>query len=67
MDNLRLAIINHIEDLKADLELEKMKILALQAEAEKLNNNRLISFHNGRRGIIQREINTLLGLLEETA
>lgn len=66
MDNLRLAIINHIEDLKADLELEKIKIQAFQAE-EKLNYNRLISFHNGRRGIIQREINTLLGLLKETA
>ena len=53
MDNLRLAIINHIEDLKAELEREKLLVMT--------------AFLIGRRDIIRREINTLLGLLEETA
>lgn len=62
MDNLRLAIINHIEDLKADLEQEK--IMALQSD--RLGYDSLVSYHDGRGDIIRREINTLLGLLEET-
>lgn len=63
MDNLRLAIISHIEDLKAELEQEK--IMALQSD--RLGYDSLVSYHDGRGAIIQREINTLLGLLEETA
>jgi len=63
MDNLRLAIINHIEDLKADLEREKL----LELQAEFRGYDKLISYRDGRRDIIRREINTLLGLLEETA
>ena len=61
MDNLRLAIINHIEDLKAESEQER--IMALRSE--RLGHD--VSYRNGRRDIIRREINTLLGLLEETA
>lgn len=64
MDNLRLAIINHIEDLKTELEQEK--ILTLQLEAL-LGYDSVMTYHDGKQDIIQREINTLLGLLEETA
>lgn len=63
MDNLRLAIINHIEDLKADLEREKL----LELQAELLGRDDLVSYRDGRRDTIRGEINTLLGLLEETA
>ena len=63
MDNLRLAIINHIEDLKADLEREKL----LELQAELLGRDDLVSYRDGRRDTIRREINTLLGLLKETA
>jgi hypothetical protein len=63
MDNLRLAIINHIEDLKADFEREKL----LELQAESLGHDCLVSYRDGRRDTIQKEINTLLGLLEETA
>lgn len=63
MDNLRLAIINHIEDLKADLEREKL----LELQAELLSRDDLVSYRDGRRDTIRGEINTLLGLLEETA
>lgn len=63
MDNLRLAIINHIEDLKADLEQEKL----LELQAELLGRDDLVSYRDGRRDTIRGEINTLLGLLEETA
>ena len=63
MDNLRLAIINHIEDLKANLEREKL----LELQAELLSRDDLVSYRDGRRDTIRGEINTLLGLLEETA
>lgn len=63
MDNLRLAIINHIEDLKANLEQEKL----LQLQAELLFRDDLVSYRDGKRDTIRGEINTLLGLLEETA
>lgn len=63
MDNLRLAIINHIEDLKADL--EQAKLLALQAQFQ--GADRHVSYHDGRRDAMRGEINILLGLLEETA
>ena len=63
MDNLRLAIINHIEDLKADLEREKL----LELQAELLGRDDLVSYRDGRRDTIRGEINTLLGFLEETA
>lgn len=59
MDNLRLAIINHIEDLKAELEQEEI--------IDRLGYDSLVSYHDGRRDTIRGEINTLLGLLEETA
>ena len=62
MDNLRLAIINHIEDLKADLEQEKL--LELQAEFRGYDN--LVSYCDGKRDTIRGEINTLLGILTET-
>ena len=62
MDNLRLAIINHIEDLKADLEREKL----LELRAEFLGRDDLVSYRDGRRDTIRGEINILLGLLGET-